>query len=141
MLEHFKTTLETALQANQKVSLGQVKNPFMLQANFGCLGDRKFLVSASWWSKWCDYVNFTADEHGKALWPKESFRDELLGDTDEKVDTHGKGHNQSFHGIEIADMELVDQCDQVDNILRLSIYQQNSFATLAEAIENDNEVS
>ena len=116
----------------------------MLQANFGCLGDRKFLVSASWWSKWCDYVNFTSDEHGKALPPRESFRDELLGDTDEKVDNFGgkvNNQNSSFHGIEIADIELVDQCDQVDNILRLSIYQQSSFATLAEAIENDNEVS
>ncbi len=54
----------------------------MLQANLGCLGDRKFLISASWWSKWCDYVNFNVDEYVHTF-SKESFRDELLCDTNE----------------------------------------------------------
>ena len=82
----------------------------MLQADFGCLGDRKFLISASWWSKWCDYVNFTVDEHGLTL-PKGSFRDELLCDTNEENDIDGFNHgvdpdDDVFHGIETADLDL-----------------------------------
>lgn len=60
----------------------------MLQANFGCLGDRKFLVSASWWSKWCDYVNWQTDEHGLPV-QKGSFRDEMMCDTNEEMDLDG----------------------------------------------------
>ena len=89
--------------------MAQVQNPFLLQANFGCLGDRKFLIGASWWSKWCDYVNFTTDEHGLTF-PKESFRDELLCDTNEENndDIWGGSHNP-FAGIEVADIELDEQ--------------------------------
>ena len=101
LLDHFKSTIEGTLKSNQKLAISQVQNPFILQANFGVLGDRKFLVSASWWSKWCDYVNFTADEHGN-LYPKESFRDEMLGDTNEEHNDH----DNPFQGIQVADMEL-----------------------------------
>ena len=115
--------------------MAQIQNPFMLQANFGCLGDRKFLIGASWWSKWCDYVNFTTDEHGLTF-PKESFRDELLCDTNEQNEL-----DNPFAGVEIADMEMDEQQNKIDRILRLSIYQQSSFATLAEAIDNENDQS
>jgi len=109
----------------------------MLQANFGCLGDRKFLVGASWWSKWCDYVNFTTDEYGLTF-PKESFRDELLCDTNEEMNDEHECN--PFDGVEVADMDPDEvQQNRVDKILRLSIYQQSSFATLAEAIENEND--
>jgi len=57
----------------------------MLAANFGCLGDRKFLISAPWWAKWCDYVNFNVDEYGVAF-PRGSFRDEMLHDTNEEFE-------------------------------------------------------
>lgn len=77
----------------------------MLQANFGCLGDRKFLISASWWSKWCDYVNFNIDEHG-LTYPKGSFRDELLGDTNEEGNDDFEFQNKTFVGVEVADTEL-----------------------------------
>ena len=138
MLEHFKTTINNASKNNQRLVFGQRHNPFMNQANFGCLGDRKFLVSASWWSKWCDYVNYTVDEHGFTF-PRESFRDELLCDTNEENDLDVD--DNPFRGVEAIDIELEEQQNKVDRILRLSIYQQSSFATLAEAIENENEQS
>jgi len=78
----------------------------MLQANFGCLNDRKFLISASWWSKWCDYVNFNVDEHGLTF-PKESFRDELLCDTNEQHDE--VDGSDPFDKVEVQDMDLEDQ--------------------------------
>ena len=99
------------------MSMAQVKNPFMLQANFGCLGDRKFLIGASWWQKWCDYVNFTTDEYGLTF-PKESFRDELLCDTNEENDIENP-----FSGVYTADIDLDEQQSRIDKILRLSIYQ------------------
>lgn len=83
-----------------------MQNPFVLQANFGCLGDRKFLISASWWAKWCDYVNFNVDEHG-ITFPKESFRDELMGDTNEEFDAVEVSN--PFEGVTVADMDLEDQ--------------------------------
>lgn len=36
-----------------------VDNPFVNQANIGLIGDKKYVIEASWWRKWCDYVNFT----------------------------------------------------------------------------------
>jgi hypothetical protein len=36
-----------------------VENLFTNQANVGLLGDKKYVIEASWWRKWCDYVNFT----------------------------------------------------------------------------------
>ena len=110
----------------------------MLQANFGCLGDRKFLVSASWWSKWCDYVNFTPDEFG-ITFPKESFRDELLGDVHEENDID-LGQALQVESIEYTNTGP-NRNDRIDNLLRLSIFKQSSFMTIAEAIENDNEES
>ena len=79
----------------------------MLASNFGCLGDRKFLISASWWSKWCDYVNFNVDEHGLTF-PKESFRDELMFDTNEECNDF-KDLDIEYEGIEVVDMELEDR--------------------------------
>ena len=38
-------------------------------------------------------------------------------------------------------MDLDEQKSRIDRILRLSIYKQSSFATLAEAIENETEQS
>jgi hypothetical protein len=69
--------------------------------------------------------------------PKESFRDELLCDTNEENDNDVD--DNPFRGVEAIDIELEEQQNKVERILRLSIYQQSSFATLAEAIENDNE--
>lgn len=110
----------------------------MLQAKFGCLGDRKFLISASWWSKWCDFVNFTPDEHGLTF-PKESFRDELLNDVHEEDDA------DLSVALRVESVETINSLhrhqDRLDNLLGLSIFKQSSFMTLSEAIENDNEVS
>ena len=80
------------------------------------MGDRKFLVSASWWSKWCDYVNFTVDEHGLTF-PKGSFRDELLCDTNEEQDV-----DLPLAQIMTQDMDLNEQQNKIDNILRLSLH-------------------
>ena len=92
----------------------------MLQANFGCLGDRKFLVSASWWSKWCDYVNFTPDEFG-ITFPKESFRDELLGDVHEENDI------DLSQALQVETIEYTNtgqnRNERIDNLLRLSIFK------------------
>jgi hypothetical protein len=33
----------------------------MNKANFGVVGEKKYLISANWWREWCDYVNF--DQH------------------------------------------------------------------------------
>ena len=82
MLDHFKETIEKAKQSGQKLNLAARHNPFMNHPNFGVLGDKKFLISASWWAKWCDYVNYTIDELG-VMFPKESFRDTFLCDTNE----------------------------------------------------------
>ena len=30
------------------------------KANLGKVGDKKYLIGASWWREWCDYVNFDA---------------------------------------------------------------------------------
>lgn len=30
------------------------------KANQGKVGDKKYLIGASWWQQWCDYVNFDA---------------------------------------------------------------------------------
>jgi hypothetical protein len=38
-----------------------VENPFVNSANLGLVGDKKYVIEASWWRKWCDYVNFTQD--------------------------------------------------------------------------------
>ena len=78
----------------------------MLGANFGCLGDKKFFISASWWSKWCDYVNFNVEEHGLTF-PKESFRDELLCDTNEEFNDF-MDLNKEYAGIEVVDIDLED---------------------------------
>jgi hypothetical protein len=36
-----------------------VENQFVNQANLGLVGEKKYVIEASWWRKWCDYVNFT----------------------------------------------------------------------------------
>lgn len=36
-----------------------VENPYVNHANIGLAGDQKYVIEASWWRKWCDYVNFT----------------------------------------------------------------------------------
>lgn len=28
------------------------------KANHGSIGEKKYLISATWWREWCDYVNF-----------------------------------------------------------------------------------
>ena len=98
------------------MAVTQMQNPFMLQAKFGNLGDRKFLVGASWWSKWCDYVNFTVDEHGLTF-PKESFHDELLCNTSEQNDFDLSSQMQ----IETAEMDMEEQ-RQFDKVMRSSIF-------------------
>lgn len=62
--------------------------------------------------------------------PKDSFRDTFLCDTNEEQDDI----ENLFQGVEVVDVEFEDQQDKVDQILRLSIFQQSSFATLEEAI-------
>lgn len=32
------------------------------KANKGKIGDKKYLISATWWREWCDYVNFDAGQ-------------------------------------------------------------------------------
>jgi hypothetical protein len=32
---------------------------FVNQANLGELGEKKFVINAQWWRKWCDYTNFS----------------------------------------------------------------------------------
>lgn len=32
---------------------------FVNQANLGQISEKKFIIHASWWRKWCDYVNFS----------------------------------------------------------------------------------
>ena len=39
--------------------------------NIGDIGEKKFIISAQWWRKWCDYANFgeyimesTVDKNG-----------------------------------------------------------------------------
>ena len=77
MLDYFKETIEAALKQRQRVSQQQIANPFVNQGDFGALGDKKFLIGASWWHRWCDYVNFTGDElastNRNCLLPKDSF--------------------------------------------------------------------
>lgn len=43
-----------------------VENIFSNQANVGLLGDKKYVIEASWWRKWCDYVNFTQESDKRA---------------------------------------------------------------------------
>ena len=31
---------------------------FINQANLGLIGEKKFIVHAGWWRKWCDFANF-----------------------------------------------------------------------------------
>lgn len=33
------------------------------KANYGNIGEKKYLVSALWWRKWCDYVDFDQGEN------------------------------------------------------------------------------
>ena len=28
------------------------------KANHGSIGEKKYLISATWWREWCDYVDF-----------------------------------------------------------------------------------
>lgn len=30
-------------------------------ADNGLLGDKKYIIEAGWWRRWCDYVNFTQE--------------------------------------------------------------------------------
>lgn len=32
-------------------------------SNAGHTNEKKFLISAAWWRKWCDYVNFAKNEN------------------------------------------------------------------------------
>ena len=68
--------------------------------------------------------------------PKGSFRDELIQDTSEEND-----YESPFVGIQVADMDISEQEQQIHKMLRLSLYQQSSMATLAEAIDNEHEQS
>ncbi len=31
---------------------------FLNQSNVGYIGEKKYIISAQWWHKWCDYANF-----------------------------------------------------------------------------------
>jgi hypothetical protein len=33
------------------------------KANFGYPNERKFIIDAKWWSKWCDYTSFDVNDH------------------------------------------------------------------------------
>ncbi len=44
-----------------------------VSANSGNLGDKKFLINATWWRKWCDYVNFTSESVTDVASDNESY--------------------------------------------------------------------
>lgn len=31
---------------------------YVNQSHIGLIGEKKFIINASWWRKWCDYANF-----------------------------------------------------------------------------------
>ena len=41
-----------------KKDYGSNIDVFMNRANFGYVGQKKYLIDAKWWRKWCDYTSF-----------------------------------------------------------------------------------
>ena len=41
-----------------KKDFGNNLDVFVNRANQGYIGQKKFLVDAKWWRKWCDYSSF-----------------------------------------------------------------------------------
>ena len=57
MLDHYNKTLEKVSQKH----FDKKPCPYKNQADFGVVGEKKFMINAVWWRQWCDYVNFNPE--------------------------------------------------------------------------------
>ena len=97
MLEHAKLTLEQGQQNHQRIS--HDPNPYVNQADFGLLGEKKFIIDAAWWRQWCDYVNFTPESDTPLIREDISFKEALDPDTSdaEEYDVAGGLEKNAFN--------------------------------------------
>ena len=108
--------------------MSHVPNPYINQGDFGLLGEKKFIIDATWWRTWCDYVNFTPETDTPQIREDISYRDELCQDTeeDEEYDPF-KDVNYGSSGFQRQHKKL-----------KLSLQEQISMATIDLALEGES---
>ena len=50
--------IQHSKSAQIKIARDKFDYKNLLSFSLGANGEKKFLISAKWWNKWCDYVNF-----------------------------------------------------------------------------------
>ena len=107
-------------------------NPFINQADFGTLGEKKFIIDAVWWRQWCDYVNFTPESDTPAYVHQSfSYQDDLIQDTEEE--------DPDNLNCPFSKTDSKFNTNGARHRFKLSMQQQSSIATMELALEAESQ--
>ena len=81
----------------------------MNQASLGYVGEKKYLISAQWWRKWCDFANFGENTVAN----------------DSHCSSQANLHNLSNHSSETLQKSNYLTISKSTNVNPFSVYENN----------------